>query len=342
MPVYISPGVYADVKNEQTSYNKDIQFEQNNIERLRASIAAEQSIQTNNPALISAGEAQEVIINDQIKAQKAAIAVAQEALDAAKEEEASKAELERLSNIVNEEVAKLEALVANLQNVRENVDEWKEQLSSSNERLEEDTQELVNAEAKLKDLTDQYNEWFAKNGSIITQYEAQQDERRENIDTINGNALFNRELDGINAQTVINNTTAIKESLEGQNGVTPQSPAEKEVSDTAIEKGASLSSEAGYLTAEQARAATQARIWSTLEVVPLINSAVGSGAFSVSVASMSNTCAYLLAQDGYNLTLKGDNATFSPSLGEATITDIIISWDKRTPIEEKEEEKSEK
>ena len=284
--------------------NKDLQDaiekgDEDEAARLRALIAVEEAAIASNEAKIKENNEKVKTLDSEIYALK----IATEALEL--------------------EIKNSEKLISELS---EQLSKYKEQLKEAQNELPAITEELANITAYLKNEQAKYEDWKSVNVPTMRLYEAQAQEREENISNISLLDSYNRVTDEVLNSNIRAERDTFKVDINAK--VQPISEPESTLREESYTAGIKTDFDPDYLSAQDARAMMQKVIWGLKPVSALIKAAAMKGLDRIRVASISPTTAWALQQSGYSLTLTGNISD------PEELKDVVVGWFYIKPGEE--------
>lgn len=259
--------------------------------RLRAEIAGEEAAVAANKEEIEALDKQRKILADEVAALKA-------------EAEVEGLKVEKNTKLIDQLIEQLAS--------------YKEQLEEAQNELPELTEQIANATAYLENEQKKYEDWKAINVPTMRLYEAQAQEREENINNVSTLDSYNR----ITDEVLNSNIRAERDTFKVDINAKVQAISEQETSlrEQSYTGGIDTEFDPDYLSAEDARKMMQKVIWGLKPISAEIKAAAMKGLDRIRVASISPTTAWALQQSGYSLTLTGNVSD------PEELKDVVVGW----------------
>ena len=195
---------------------------------------------------------------------------------------------------------------------------YKDQLKEAQNELPELTAELATITAYLANQQAKYEDWKSVNVPTMRLYEAQAQEREENINNISLLDSYNRVTDEVLNSNVRAERDTFKIDIDAK--VQPISDSESNLREESYTAGIKTDFDPDYLSASDARAMMQKVIWGLKPVSAIIKAAAMKGLDRIRVASISPTTAWALQQSGYSLTLTGNISD------PEELKDVVVGW----------------
>lgn len=271
--------------------NAEDKGDEDEAARLRGLIASEQAAVAANEKEIEALDKQRKILLDEVKALK-------------EEGEAEGLKIEKNEKLVDQ--------------LTEQLASYKQQLKEAQSELPELTNTIANATAYLEKQQKKYEDWKAVNVPTMRLYEAQAQEREENINNVSTLDSYNR----ITDEVLNSNIRAERDTFKVDINAKVQAISEQETSlrEESYTGGIKTDFDPDYLSAEDARKMMQKVIWGLKPISAEIKAAAMKGLDRIRVASISPTTAWALQQSGYSLTLTGNVSD------PEELKDVVVGW----------------